>query len=972
MPEKDNEKKVSFKETLNLPNTDFPIRPNAKEDDPKMLARWQGDDLYTKTFEKNKGKEQFILHDGPPYANGNLHLGHAYNKILKDIISKSQRMMGKHVPVTPGWDCHGLPIELNVSKENPGASKRELKKKCRAYAQRWIDVQREEFKQQGVLMDWDRPYLTMNYGYEASILRAFSKFVEDGYIERKNKTVAWCFHCQTVLASAEIEHKERKDPSIYVEFPFDQEVSQKLFPEVGDNEISMLIWTTTPWTLALNRAVIVKPKEKYVVLKVKDKHVILGKPLAEKLCNAMEQPCTIVAEFDSQKLEGLRANHPFISGLQVPIVFDPFVAMDEGTACVHCAPGCGPEDYEIALKNNLEIFSPLSADGKYTVGIAPAELESMPIVDGQIWVIKKLAELGRMLYKTSMRHAYPHCWRCRNGLMFRATKQWFCDLSHNDLKQRALQACDKIGTIPEKSINRLKATIESRLEWCLSRQRVWGVPIVALLCNKCDSFYVTQELVEKVADQVEKQGVEYWDMVAVDELISQDVVCKNCGERDFSKETDILDVWFDSGVSHFAVLKQREGLSYPADLYIEGKDQHRGWFQSSILTSLVLEKYACTKFIVTHGFTVDAKGIKMSKSLGNVMLPEQMIEKLGTDGLRLWVSSIDCQGEAVVSDALIKNIQQVFRKVRNTLRFLLSNLYDFDVKKDALSLEDLLAIDKYAIEQLFKVNKDIIVSYDNYDFTAVFHKLADYCSVDLSSFYLDIIKDRLYVEKADGRLRRSAQTACWHLLDTLTKLIAPIFSFTAEQVSDLYQKGKKESIHLQNFSVLQGLWQGLCEKPTELLPGLKAHMASYCETKDALDLFKVITDKEKIWEQLKDIRSAVLKAIEAQREKQIMKHSLEASVTVYFDLQEGRLAALNDFYTMLEKANQDVDDFFKEFLIVSQFTIAENDLGLEYSGIEGLSLKVQKAQGDKCPRCWQWDTTDHEHKLCRRCQKVLS
>jgi len=970
MSEKDNEKKVSFKETLNLPNTEFPIRPNAKQDDPKMLDRWQGDNLYEKTFEKNKGKEQFILHDGPIYTNGNIHLGHAYNKILKDIISKSQRMMGKHVPVTPGWDCHGLPIEFKVSKENPGVSKTELKKKCRAYSKKWFEIQTDEVKRLGVLMDWDRPYLTMNYGYEASILRAFSTFVKDGYIERKNKTVAWCYHCQTVLASAEIEHKERKDPSIYVEFPFDQDVVKTALLEVGDNQVSMLIWTTTPWTLALNRAVIVKPKEKYVVAQIKNKHVVLGKPLAEKLCKAMDEPCNIVAEFDSQKLEGLKVNHPFVPNLQVPIIFDPFVAMDEGTACVHCAPGCGPEDYEIALKNNLEIFSPLSADGKYSAGIAPSELENMSIEDGQIWVIKKLAELGRLFYKTSMRHAYPHCWRCRNGLMFRATKQWFCDLSHNDLKQRTLQACDKIGTIPEKSINRLKAAIENRLEWCLSRQRVWGVPITALICNKCDLHYVTEDLVKKVADHVEKNGIEYWDAVTVDELISKDVTCKNCGEHNFSKETDILDVWFDSGVSHFAVLKQREDLSYPADLYIEGKDQHRGWFQSSLLTSLVLEKKACMKFIVTHGFTVDKKGIKMSKSLGNVILPQEMIDKLGTDGLRLWVSSIDCQGEAVVSDILIKNIQQVFRKVRNTLRFLLSNLYDFDVKKDALPLEDMLPIDKYAIEYLFKINKEIIVSYDNYDFTAVFHKLADYCSVDLSSFYLDIIKDRLYVEKSDGRSRRSAQTACWHLLDTLTKLIAPIFSFTAEQVSDLYQKDKKESIHLQNFSVLKGLWEGLCEKPTELLPGLKAQMA-YCETKDALDLLKAVIEKEKIWELLKDIRSAVLKAIEVQREKQIMKHSLEASVTVYFDLEEKRLAALNDFYDMLEKADQKVVDFFKEFFIISQFTIAENDLGLEYSGLEGLSLKVQKADGDKCPRCWQWDVTDHEHKLCKRCQKIL-
>lgn len=1060
---KDKEGQVSFKDTLNLPTTDFPIRPNSKEDDPKMIQRWVKEDLYKKTFEKNEGREKFILHDGPPFANGHLHLGHAYNNTLKDIIAKSQRMMSKHVPVTPGWDCHGLPIEFNVNKENPGLSKVETKKKCREYAQKWVDIQKEERRSLGVLMDFENPYLTMNYGYEASVIRAFGKFVQDGYIERKNKAVAWCYSCQTVLASAEIEYQDRKDPSIYVQFPIQNSLARETFKELENlfienacqsqeaGCINILIWTTTPWTLPLNRAVVVKPKEKYVVLNISGKNVILGKNLVQKLCLAMGQEGKILLEFDSERLQGLKVNHPFIKDLQVPVIFDPFVQTDEGTACVHCAPGCGLEDYETGVKNGLEIFSPISADGRYTKGVLPSELEGMYVVQvlrqapdlakaladkqnepeageasskvkaatdkqneradgvagssnglseviakdgeiGQIWVIKKLTELDLLLCKSSIKHSFPHCWRCRNGLIFRATKQWFCDLSKNNFKERALQACDGIKTLPENSINRLKAAIESRLEWCLSRQRVWGVPIAALICNRCDTTFAQQEFVDQVAAQVEKHGIEYWDTVSTQELCDmaykivekagtlntesadKKLVCKNCGASDFSKENDILDVWFESGVSHYAVLKQRKDLGYPADVYIEGKDQHRGWFQSSLLTSLVLNDQACMKNIVTHGFTVDQKGVKMSKSLGNVVSAAQMIEKLGTDGLRLWAANIDFSSEAVVSEILLKNVQEVFRKIRNTERFLLSNLYDFDKEKDAVGFNKMLLIDKYAIENLYKLNKEIIFDYDRFDFTAVSHKLADYVTKDLSSFYLDIIKDRLYVEKADGLLRKSAQTACWYILDTLTRLIAPIMSFTAEQVSDCYQKDKKESIHLQEFANLENALKKVCEEPEPLLnPGIAERNPFYwyCNTKEAVDLMKAIAKNEQVWQVLKDVRAAILKSIEVQREKQVLCHSLEANVTVYFDMQDDRLSLLRDFFDELNAGQQGLIGFFKEFLIVSQFTVAEVELGLENSGIKGLFVSVKRAEGQKCPRCWNWSTEFDKDNLCKRCQSVL-
>lgn len=966
------EQKVSFKDTLNLPTTEFPIRPNAKVDDPAMIERWEKEDLFKKSFECNNGNTKFILHDGPPYANGHLHLGHAYNKILKDIVTKSQRMLGKHVPVTPGWDCHGLPIELKVSQENPGLDAVALKKKCREYANHWIDVQRSEFKRLGVLMDWDNPYITMSYSYEASILRAFGEFVDQGYIERKNKTVPWCASCQTVLASAEIEYQERKDPSIYVLFALEKSAVARIAPEIKDKSINLLIWTTTPWTLPLNRAVLMRPDTTYVIAEIQGTYVVVAKELVARVENTVGQSATIVAEFNSSKLGGARAFHPFIDQLLVPIILDQSVSLEDGTANVHCAPGCGPEDYEVAVKNGLEIFSPLTPGGKYAKDIQPQELEGMSIADGQIWVLKKLTECNTLFFKTSIRHSYPHCWRCRNGLMFRATKQWFCDLSKGDLKNRVLDAINDIKTLPEKSSNRLKATVEGRLEWCLSRQRVWGVPIPALLCKDCDHYFISKVFIDAVALQVEKHGIEYWDEVSLHDLGIDDKACEQCGSKNFVKEKDILDVWFDSGVSHYAVLEQRPELAFPADMYLEGKDQHRGWFQSSLLTSMVLNNKACMKTIVTHGFTVDDKGRKMSKSLGNVVAPQEMIDRLGTDGLRLWVSSIDCESDAVVSELLLQNVQEVFRKIRNTCRFLLSNIYDYDHEKDAVPLKELNLLDQYALEQLFKVNHAVLNHYKSYDFTKVFHALADYCAVELSAFYLDIIKDRLYTEKAHGHARRSAQTVCWYILDTLTKLIAPVMSFTAEQLSDHYQKNKEQSIHVQSFNSLHSVWELLGEYYAQthriILPQF---LAVDIEPMLEIDARLFTTERETQWLLLKEIRSALLKALEVQREKGMIKHSLEARLTICIDTKYDAMNALEDFYAALAQSGQRREDFFKEFLIVSQVHFVSHAQDLEESELQGLWVRVEHAHGQKCPRCWQWQETENQYNLCDRCQEIV-
>jgi len=993
------EKEVDFKHTLNLPQTDFPMRSNPILDDKIMLDRWEKEDIYRKTFELHKGAEKFILHDGPPYANGHLHLGHAYNGILKDIVTKSQRMMGKQVPVTPGWDCHGLPIELQVTKQDPSLTGASLKTACRAYAQQWIDVQRAERKSFGVFMDWDRPYATMDFDYEANTLRAFGDLVAGGYIERKNKTVPWCASCQTVLASAEIEYQDRKDPSIYVLFSLTKESAEKAFPEIKDRDINVVIWTTTPWTLPLNRAVLIKPGAAYQLLEIRGQLIIVGKERADALCALVGCEKIVISEFlaDSFSQFSLKLKHPFIESFIVPLIFDDSVLLSDGTAFVHSAPGCGPEDYEVGVKNGLEIFSPIASDGTYTDMIKPEELIGMSTKDGQIWVIKKLAEMQRLLFKNSITHSYPHCWRCRNGLIFRATKQWFCDLEKHDLKQKTLIAADTIKTVPEKSINRLKATIEGRFEWCLSRQRQWGVPIPALICIQCDHAYIAQNMINAVADHVQKHGIEFWDTISVSQLTNRDFVyrsgiefweplaaeietitehfeCKACKSTMFKKEHDILDVWFDSGISHYAVLMQRPELGFPADMYLEGKDQHRGWFQSSLLTSMILNKKPSTKILVTHGFTVDAQGRKMSKSLGNVMAPQEIMNKLGTDGLRLWVSSIDCSSEAVVSPALLQNIQEVFRKIRNTCRFLVSVLYDFDIDADGIELANLHVVDQYALQELFRHNNSCINYYKKFDFTALFHTIGDYCSVQLSSFYLDIVKDRLYVSAKKSKNRRSAQTTCFYILDTLVRLMAPILSFTAEQLSDHYQNNKTESIHLQRFNQLESVWEQLVQSITLEHPYIPVDIAEGVDiaTIRTIDTISFDAEHRRRWEVLQLIRSGLLKALEIIREQGIIKHSLEAQVTVYFDDLSLYVPVLHAFFAELQQKGENAELFFKEFIIVSRFDIVTSPDNLTLSQIcPGLYVQAVRAAGEKCPRCWQWHTDKHEHNLCGRCLEIV-
>lgn len=957
---------VSFKDTLNLPRTDFPIRPNSAIDDPALVARWQAEDLYHATFKLNEGAPQYVLHDGPPYANGNLHLGHAYDGVLKDIMTKAKRMSGMHVPLTPGWDCHGLPIEIKVLQESSVCAPLDVKKACRAYAQKWVDIQREEFKRFGILMDWAHPYITMSPDYEYKTVRSFGILLERGFIERKNKTVPWCFVCKTVLAAAEIEYQDRKDPSVYVLFPLEQSDLFADVPLTQGNKVSLLVWTTTPWTLPLNRALLLKTGASYVLARIDGQLVILGAQALPRIAQMMGKDAEVLKTFPADFLATARAQPPF-GTTSVPVIFDESVGLDEGTACVHVAPGCGPLDYELGVKHGLEIYSPVSADGAYCEGIYPQELKGMAVTKAQGWVINALTEQGKLFYKNSITHSYPHCWRCHTGLIFRATKQWFFDLQHNSIKDRAVAAVDSITFMPPQGRNFLRATVESRWEWCLSRQRIWGVPIPALLCMECDTVFCTPEFVNRVADGVAAEGIEYWDKVSVEELVrSSNASCQECGNKKFVKEKDILDVWFEAGISHYAVLYHNPELAFPADLYLEGVDQHRGWFQSSLLTALVIEGVPPMKAIMTHGFTVDEKGQKMSKSLGNVIVPEEIIKQVSTDGLRLWVASVGHEGDAVISARLLQNVGEVLRKIRNTARFLLSNLYDFDSEHDLVPFEDLMLIDKGALAYASAFNCLIKSHYAAGHFTGVFHALTDFTTVYLSSWYLDIIKDRLYVELPSGLRRRSAQTACWYILDMLTHLMAPVLSFTAEYLSDAYQKDKKNSIHMQPFVSLPLSWQIGESKPDQQV----------CKSNQVLpESFEFMVQGNPFiaeWELLRELRSAVLKLIEVEREKGAIKHSLEAHITLYASPEMRDYEVLKRFMARLAQAGQSVEDFFKEFLIVSNVKVVTSKTGLEQTAYPGWYCKVEHARGTKCPRCWNWDEGERPHGLDRRCFGILT
>lgn len=954
----DTQQKNPFQNTLNLPQTTFSIRANAAIKEPEILAKWEKENLWHEASIKNKGKQKFLLHDGPPYANGNLHLGHALTYILKDIVCKAKRMDGYYAPLVPGWDCHGLPIEIKVTTELGVEKSKEtidpvmLKKACREYAKKWIEIQKKELKELGKLADYEHAYKTMEPEYEASVLDALATFVEKGYLERKLKTVPWCASCQTVLAAAEIEYEDRKDPSLYVAFPFvdaDARITLPfLFEDNKNLQVSFLVWTTTPWTIPLNRAVVLNPEAEYVIIqgRTPNEALIMATSRAQAFCSASGLPYKELAKADSIVFTGKRVHHPLVDGLTVPLLFDEMVSVDDGTACLHSAPGCGPEDYLLGVKHGLEIYSPLASDGTYTQAIKPEELAGMKVTDGHIWVIKKLVERDRLVYKTSINHSYPHCWRCHNGLMFRATNQWFCDLQKHDLVTRSLDAIQKMSFVPSWGKERLHAFTGGRTEWCLSRQRRWGVPIPAIMCKKTGKAVLDADVIRGVAAHVAKEGVEFWDRMTPQGLIDLKIITLEKISSWFSHsditnlvlERDILDVWFDSGVSHHAVLaKDSENLGLPADVYFEGSDQHRGWFQSSLLCGMVLYGQSPTKQIITHGYTVDENKRKMSKSIGNIVAPNEIVTKYSRDVLRLWVASADFEGDIVISERLLANIFEMYRKIRNTCRFLLSNLYDFDIMNNGVASENLKALDYYALAKFYEISSAIKTSYTEHHFATVVQLLNNYCTNDLSAVYLDILKDRLYVEKADSVERRSAQTVLYYILDGMTRLMAPIVSFLSEELSDHYQKDKRESIHLQDFCEHRDLWK----EP------LKTQ-----------------------WRVLEEIRDAVLKAIEPHRAAGTIKHPYEAHVTLWIDPKSDQGKAIKLFLDTLA-TKEDTARFLSDWFIVSHVTFVDNHDSFQTTEYSWLRVVITHADGVKCPRCWQWQVGAHAEGLCSRCARVL-
>ncbi len=914
-----------YKETLNLPKTSFPMRGNLPKKEPETIKFWQQIDLYHKALEEHKCDQKFILHDGPPYANGHIHIGHALNKILKDIVNKSKLLQGYQIPFVPGWDCHGLPIERAVFKE---INKRKeevnpllVRKKCRAYAEKWIKTQKEEFIRLGVLADWNNPYITMSPSYQATIVRELGRFYEKGLVYRAKKPVYWCPACVTALAEAEIEYFEETSPSIYVAF----EVKSGDFPK----NTFLVIWTTTPWTLPANVAVAVNPELDYVLLSQNGKHYIVAKTLLEDFSEKTGISGKIVKEFKGTELEGITYKHPFIERTGKVITAD-YVSSESGTGLVHIAPGHGEEDYTAGLKHNLPILVPVDDYGRFN-DEAPEWLRGLKIWEGNTLIIEKLRELGNLLFAGEIIHSYPHCWRCKGKVIFRATPQWFISMDKGtpSLRETALREIDRVKWIPEWGRTRIKNMVEQRPDWCISRQRIWGVPIVAFYCESCGEVIFSKEIAEHVADIFEKESADAWYEKTAEELLPKGFKCPKCGGTAFKKETDILDVWFDSGSSHAAVLEKRKGLCSPADMYLEGSDQHRGWFQASLLESCGTRGRAPYKSVLTHGFTLDEKGYKMSKSLGNVISPNDIVKRFGADILRLWVASENFTEDVRISENILKQVSEVYKKIRNTLRFMIGNLFDFS-PEEALTYDELEEIDKWAINRFYQLSNEIVKAYNEYRFNKIFRLIYEYCSAELSAVYLDISKDTLYCELPDSKKRRSTQTAIYRILYGLTVLIAPILSFTAEEVYKHIPGKEKESVFLEEF-------------PPQ------------CEEFDEEIL--------KNWNVLIRVKESVNKALEQARAKGLIGHSLEASVTVY---AEGKV------YEFLNRYLEELPYIFiTSHAEVKPIVEAPPD-ALDEGEVK---VVVDKAPGRKCERCWNYRPSVGENSkypdVCERCAKVL-
>ncbi|TVQ98608.1 MAG: isoleucine--tRNA ligase [Desulfovibrionales bacterium] len=946
---------TEYKKTLNLPQTSFPMRANLNQNEPKMLAFWEENNAYEAMIASNEGASTFVLHDGPPYANGHIHLGTALNKVLKDIIVKSRNMQGVRAEYVPGWDCHGLPIELKVEQEfklkQKSVSTLDIRARCREYAQKYLDIQREEFKRLGVLGTWDDPYLTMKPAYEAATARELARFMAKGAVVRNKKPVHWCCSCETALAEAEVEYGEHGSPSIFVAFPMDGSRLDEVFPSLGDGPMSIVIWTTTPWTIPDNMAVAVHPEFSYSLVLADGAHFILAEELVPRLRDIFGwRDVDVLGSVPGQRLEGLHAQHPFYDRPS-PIVLADYVTLEAGTGCVHTAPGHGRDDYETGLRYGLETLSPLDDRGCF---FSQTELVGgLSVFQANPEVIRILEENGRLLAQEKITHSYPHCWRCSKPVIFRATMQWFISMQEDDLRGKALREInEKVRWIPGWGRERIHNMIANRPDWCISRQRNWGVPIVALICKECGHTYTDSEWVFSIVDRFagHERGADYWFEAALHEVVPAGLTCPECASTSWEKEDDILDVWFDSGTSFAAVLEQRAECAFPADLYLEGSDQHRGWFHSSLLAAVGTRGTAPYKAVLTHGYVVDANGRKMSKSVGNVVAPQEIIKQYGAEILRLWVASEDYQDDVRISTETLNRLVDAYRRIRNTCRFLLGNLYDFHPEEHAVPVDNLLPLDRFALDLINRRHARMVKAYDQYEFHKVFHTLHNVCVTDLSSFYLDIVKDRLYVSATDGLARRSAQTVLWKTLETLLADMAPILSFTAEEI---YQH-LPENVRGKSPSVF----------------GLRFHSADKSAT--AANFAPLAEEQRQTWETVIRVRAEVTKAIEPVRKSGVVGHSLDTEVTLF---------AHDDLLEVL----QPLDSMLREVFIVSKVcfrpekeapAVAATDgtAGIYVSEeVSGLTITVAPAPGLKCPRCWVYseelDTAGDA--VCPRCQDAL-
>lgn len=924
-----------YKSTLNLPETSFPMRGNLAQKEPQMLKQWQDMDLYGEIRKISKGRKDFILHDGPPYANGDIHIGHAVNKIIKDMIVKSKTMSGFNAPYIPGWDCHGLPIEhkveTKIGKAGSKVSYKEFRQKCREYAGKQINGQKKDFIRLGVLGDWENPYLTMNFKTEANIIRALGKIAENGHLVKGYKPVYWSVVGSSALAEAEVEYQEKTSIAIDVRFAVVEQadfISRFSEQVSGNGEISVIIWTTTPWTLPANQAVSLNAELDYVLVQLDlgqgDERILLAEGLLESVMSRYGvENYQVVAHCKGKDLEHIKLQHPFVETRQVPVILGDHVTLEAGTGAVHTAPDHGVEDFVIARQYGIGTLNLVAGSGVFSDEAGVFAGEHVYKVDDK--VVALLEKKQALILQNKFEHSYPHCWRTKTPLIYRATPQWFISMEEKNLKADALAAIKQVEWFPSWGQNRISSMVEQSPDWCISRQRTWGVPIALFIDKKTQQLHPdTPALVEQVAQRVEQQGIDAWFDLDAKELLGEDA-------KQYEKVTDTLDVWFDSGVTHFSVLEQTEGLSFPADMYLEGSDQHRGWFQSSLKTGIAIKGCAPYKQVLTHGFTVDGQGRKMSKSVGNVVAPQAVMNKYGADILRLWVASTDYSGEMTCSDDILKRAADAYRRIRNTARFLLANLNGFEPEEHKVLPKNLVALDAWAIDRAARLQNEIIAHYNQYEFLQVFQKVSHFCSQDMGSFYLDIIKDRQYTAATQSHARRSVQTALYHISEALVRWIAPVCSFTADEIWKAMAGEKSASVHLET-------WYDQLSP----LPADAALNQSY-------------------WEDIMAVRMVVNKKLEEQRNANQLGSSLEAEVNLYAD---------SKLKTLLDK----LEDELRFVLITSKadvYSLEQANIDAEDTELEGLKISISPSSAAKCPRCWHHRSDIGQNskmlELCGRC-----